>query len=324
MTPNSGTYGPGDTFAVEVLINVEGVCVNTIDAYLEFPKDYLKIKEFLVGESIINLWLEKPNSLNLGEINKTGILNFSGGIPGGYCGRIPGDPGKSNMLGKIIFEVPSFILSDTERSKLNVNFLEKTKVLINDGFGTEDDVLMEQAEFTFSKKAINASKAWENEIDSDNIPPEPFIVELHQKKDVFDNQYYIIFSTQDKQSGMDHFEVLEIRPEEEVGRSIDRKFWQKWFEEEREVPVWKVAEMPYLLSDQTLMSKIKVMAIDKAGNERVVEYIPPQSMVESEKPVGLNGQIMLLLIVIGVIIIVMIAILLKKIISKRKYEEDNE
>ena len=38
--------------------------------------------------------------------------------------------------------------------------------------------------------------------------------------------------------------------------------------------IWKVGDSPYLLEDQSLKSIIKVRAIDKAGNERIVEIIP--------------------------------------------------
>jgi hypothetical protein len=324
MEPKSGTFGPGDTFELDILINVDGDCVNTIDAYLEFPNDYMKVKNFLDGESIINLWLEKPNSLNLAEINETGILNFAGGIPGGYCGRIPGDPGRSNLLGKVIFEIPSFILSDNERETLKLKFLDKTRILLNDGFGTADEVLVEPAEFVFSRQSINASKEWQNEINADTIPPEPFIVELQQKEGIFDGQYYIIFATQDKQSGMDHFQVLEIRPEEEVGKKNERKFWEKWFEEEREAPAWKIAEMPYRLTDQTLTSKIKVMAVDKAGNERVVEYIPQEEAVKKPVSAVMNYGIVILLIIISFVLLLTCVLLVKKIFLKKKYEEDKK
>ena len=37
---------------------------------------------------------------------------------------------------------------------------------------------------------------------------------------------------------------------------------------------WRIAEGPYLLEDQSLESIIKVKAVDKAGNERMAQYLP--------------------------------------------------
>jgi hypothetical protein len=71
---------------------------------------------------------------------------------------------------------------------------------------------------------------------------------------VFGGLYYIVFSTVDKQSGVDHYEVFENG-------------------------AWEKVVSPYKLPDQSLKSEIKVKAIDKAGNERVGDYagdvIPP-------------------------------------------------
>jgi hypothetical protein len=52
-------------------------------------------------------------------------------------------------------------------------------------------------------------------------------------------------------SGIDHFEVKEGKKD------------------------FKKAESPYLLEDQELKSKILVKAVDKAGNEKIAEIIPP-------------------------------------------------
>ena len=37
---------------------------------------------------------------------------------------------------------------------------------------------------------------------------------------------------------------------------------------------WERAESPYLLKDQSLKSIIKVKAVDKAGNEKIVKVAP--------------------------------------------------
>ena len=87
---------------------------------------------------------------------------------------------------------------------------------------------------------------WQEELEKDTIPPEAFEIELYQDPSIFGGKYFIVFSTTDKQTGIDHYEVKEGK----------RK--------------WQEAESPYLLGDQKLESIIKVKAVDKAGNERTV------------------------------------------------------
>ncbi len=99
LEPANGEYQPGDTFLVEIRIDTKGECINTIEANLTFSQDILKAIDFSQGNSILTLWVKLP------EINQEkGEISFSGGIPSGYCGILPGDPGESNILGKIIFQ----------------------------------------------------------------------------------------------------------------------------------------------------------------------------------------------------------------------------
>ena len=97
-------------------------------------------------------------------------------------------------------------------------------------------------------------KEWQEELEKDNIPPEPFEIEIHRTPEIFEGKYFITFFTFDKQTGLDYFEVKE-----------GKRNWEK-------------AESPYLLEDQDLKSIIKVKAVDKAGNERLAEYIPPKKI----------------------------------------------
>ena len=62
---------------------------------------------------------------------------------------------------------------------------------------------------------------------------------------IFGGKHFLVFATQDKGSGIDHYEVREV--------------WWGWF---------RIAESPYLLQNQRLDTKITLKAIDKNGNER--------------------------------------------------------
>ena len=85
LEPEEGVYGPGDSVSLNVMLDIDDACVNTVEAEIVYPKEFLRATEFLVGESILTLWLDRPDTAAVSEANKTGVLRFAGGIPGGYC-----------------------------------------------------------------------------------------------------------------------------------------------------------------------------------------------------------------------------------------------
>jgi hypothetical protein len=243
LEPSEGEYYQRDTFIVKLKIDTEGECINTVDANLSFSQDILEAIDFSKGSSILIIWLKEPTL----EQN-TGRVSFAGGIPGGYCGKLPGDLGESNLLGKIIFKAKEF---QGERFSAKVNFLESSQALLNDGFGTPAKLKTKEAIITIlSGITETPKKEWQEELEKDIIPPEPFEIELSKDPSVFEGKNFITFATNDKQTGIDYYEVQEG--------------WKDW----------KKAESPYLLENQRLTSIIKVRAIDKAGNERIAEKLP--------------------------------------------------
>jgi len=137
----------------------------------------------------------------------------------------------------------------------NLKFSEESQVLLNDGLGTPAKLTIKGAVFTILPGIPEVPKEeWQEELEKDNIPPEPFEIEIHRTPEIFEGKYFITFFTSDKQTGLDYFEVKE-----------GKRNWEK-------------AESPYLLEDQDLKSIIKVKAVDKAGNERLAEYIPPKKI----------------------------------------------
>lgn len=251
LEPASGQFQPGDTFMVDLKIDTEGECINAVEANLKFSNSVLKAVDFSRGESILNLWVKNPE-INQGQ----GLVSFSGGIPGGYCGRIPGDPGESNVLGRIIFKIPGMTVreagEDSKENLTEIKFLENSRVLLNDGLGTEADLKTKGTLISIQPETglVATEDEWRKELLSDNVPPEPFKIEIGKDPSIFDGRYFIVFSSADKQSGLDYFEVKEGKND------------------------WKKAQSPCLLEDQSLKSIIKVKAVDKAGNERITEYMP--------------------------------------------------
>ncbi len=243
LEPASGEYQPGDSFMVAVKIDTEGECINTIEANLNFSQEVFQAIDFSKGESIITLWVKPPTIEQ-----DSGLISFSGGIPGGYCGRVPGDPGISNIVGEIIFRVVSRAVP---RSSAQVVFQDDSQVFLNDGLGTKANLSTQGAVFDIVGVSGLIKDEWKKELEKDEILPEPFEIEIHKEEIVFNNKYFITFLTTDKQTGLDHFEIKE-------GKGG-----------------WIIRDSPYLLQDQNLRGIIKVKAVDKAGNERVAEYTPP-------------------------------------------------
>ena len=250
LEPDSGEYHQGDTFLVEARIDTEEECINTVEVNLSFSKDILEAIDFSQGNSILTLWVKQP------IIDQSlGLISFAGGIPGGFCGKLPGEIGEINLLGRIIFKIQE----TRDKQQGWVKFLETSQVLLNDGFGTPAKLITKGAVFTIlSEKAEIPKDEWQKELETDNIPPEPFKTEIHQNPAIFEGKYFITFSTTDKQTGIDHYEISE------TGNKRQEK--------------WKRGESPYFLTDQSLQSLIKVKAVDKAGNERIAEYLPPRKI----------------------------------------------
>lgn len=288
LDPSSGDFQPGDTFIVNVRIDSENECVNTIEVGLNFTSNFLQAIDFSQGESILTLWIKSP------EIDqKLGLISFAGGIPGGYCGRIPGDPGASNLLGKIIFKIPETIKEDNEEISAEMKFLNTSQVLLNDGLGTKTKVNTKGAVYKILIGGEVNRKEWEEELKKDKTPPEPFKIDIHQMAGVFEGKYFLVFLTTDKQTGIDHYEISEIRQNQQEK--------------------WKIGESPYLLEDQSLESMIKVKAVDKAGNERIEEIYPKYMPSQNYD----NYLIWCIIIILGIIIYVIFWTIKKNLKSRK-------
>jgi len=245
LEPSSSGYYQGDTFLVEVRIDTQGECINTVKVELSFDSNILEIKDFSQGNSLLSLWTKEPEFSN-----ETGLVSFSGGVPGGYCGELAGDPGISNLLGRIIFQAHQdpFI---NKPINTRVEFSENSYVLLHDGLGTKASLITQGAIVSILSGIPEFPRQeWQELLKGDTTVPEPFIIMLEQNPVVFEGKYFITFSTTDKQTGIAHYEIQEGEKE------------------------WKRADSPYLLEDQGLSDTIRVKAVDKAGNEYIAEYVP--------------------------------------------------
>ncbi len=238
IDPGAQAYGVGDTFMVNIRVDNEGECINAANVEVIYPTKSLRAVDFSRGDSLFSLWTEEPRI-----DTEAGRVTFSGGIPGGYCGRIQGDPSLSNIIGKIVFSV-----IDASQVKADIIVTDATKVYLHDGFGTEAPLTIQGVTLGLSPQPTLPANEWLTEVRDDTIPPDSFIIQIESTRGVFGGRYYAVFSTVDKQSGLSHYEIFERG-------------------------AWIETRSPHKLYDQSL-SDIQIRAIDKAGNIRLGEYVP--------------------------------------------------
>lgn len=226
-------FGLKDQFKIGVFVETEEA-VNAIEGKINFPNGLLELKSVDDGNSIINLWLERPATDRAGEII------FSGIIPGGY----KGDKG-------LIFSA-TFLVKKEGNGTFDIL---NARALRNDGMGAETKLQTFSSKFIVSKKSTELQMPV-SEIEDIDLP-ESFMPEIAKDKTLFDGKWFVVFATQDKASGIDHYEIKESR--------------QKVFSIFQN---WSQAESPYVLKDQKLKSWTYVKAVDKAGNERIIKIAP--------------------------------------------------
>ncbi len=256
LDPAEKHVGPGDVFVADVRIDVlADECVNAATVVATYDPEVLRLNALSRGESIFSLWIEEVIH------HDTGVARFTAGIPAGYCGRAQGDPGQTNIIGKLVFQ---YVGNETSGGTI-ITFSPETEVILNDGLGTKTQLDIQQLSVLFVPKA-DVSNEWLAEVRQDTFSPESFTPEIIQDTSSPDQPYYLIFHTTDKQSGVEHYEVVEEDPRSfgfRIGSRVKAKLSR--------------ATSPYLLSDQTLSSRIVVRAYDHAGNMEET-ILPPRNM----------------------------------------------
>lgn len=262
IDPPKPSLNRGDSVTLSVRLDTDeaaGECVNAVDGVISYNES-ISVVDVSVGQSILPVWVEQP------VIDKERRqITFAGGIPNGYCGRVEGDPRLTNTLLQIVVRAPGLSVGGSgDGGAGSVIFQPETKAYLNDGFGTEASLQTLGAEITLNQIVGNEIvDDWKDVIANDNIPPEEFTISLEKDETAFNQEYYIVFNTTDKQSGISHYEVIEESKEE-----------AKLFGFGAATAPWVKERSPYVLKDQSLSSTIRVRAVDKAGNEYVATLVP--------------------------------------------------
>lgn len=117
LSPQSGNFSIGDTFSVSILLDTKGQSINALEVALSFPPDMLQIVSPSTGQSVIGVWTAPPKFNNV-----FGTMELQGGIPGGITSS-------NALVSTVTFRVKSV-------GEGIIKFLDKSKVLLNDGLGT--------------------------------------------------------------------------------------------------------------------------------------------------------------------------------------------
>ena len=268
LNPASGDYRQGDIFIVEVRLDTQGEYINAIETNLSFPSDILEVKDLSSGNSVLTLWIKNPSFSG-------DVISFVGGTPAGYQGL-------DGLIGKIVFQA-----QEKAQDSAEIIFQESS-VLLNDGQGTKAKLSTKGAVFSILPLELKIPKdQWKRELERDKIPPLPFKVEISKDPAIFEGKYFITFSTTDKETGIDHYEIKEGKRE------------------------WKTGTTPYVLKNQRLTDDIWVKAVDKAGNEWI-------EIVKAPKEPTWKYILHLILVLIMVTIVIGVVLWIVKKIKYKK------
>lgn len=227
IEPTSPNAYVGQSLRVDVLIDADQG-VNTIGGEVVFSKELFEVADIETGDSVINFWVEAPH---VGK--DAASVAFSGITPGGVSGV------KKKVL--------TLVLTPRAPGEGSIS-LRNTKLYIGDGSGREVEPVVLPVRVSVSPR--NGSS--QADIVSDTTPPENFEVYFGRDDSLFEGKEFLVFATQDKGVGVDHYSVRE----------------GKW-------GLYTQTSSPYLLKGKYLREAIFVKAVDKNGNERVV-VVPPE------------------------------------------------
>lgn len=224
--------------------------INAVEGAITFDPTVLDPGDLDFSSSVVSLWIEKPH------LEGDDQIVFSGIIPGGV----------STELSKIanLFTIRFGVL---KVAKTQLGF-QNVRAFLNQPNSPEDSALTQS--LTFPVKVTTQST--NPTLILDFFPPEEFDVYLVKNSEVFSGNSVLVFSAQDKGSGVDHYEINE-------------KFLGLFGQ-------FKRGESPYQLSWRGMWGIINVKAVDKVGRERIETYTPATF---KWLLIGLSGLLALLL-----------------------------
>lgn len=213
----------------DVALDTQNEDMNAIQGQIIFSPEQFRLERIENGASPVTFWIVPPAE------TVSGTVTFSGIVPGGFQGTAS--------------SVVSLWLRPVTPGQGTVS-LENVALLRNDGQASPITLTLADASLVVSGVAATGTAS----LPVSHISPEIFVPVVSRNPGIYGGQYFLAFSTTDKGSGIDHYEVMEVPTGKGIGATLP----------------WHTAVSPYLLQDQTLGSDIYVRAVDHAGNFIVV------------------------------------------------------
>lgn len=222
----------GDEVIITAIVSTQEAA-NAIEGELVFTPGQFTVKKLYTGGSVLTFWINYPKE----RLSDT--VSFSGITPGGFTGA---------------YEKVLEIHLVADRAGTSTITFANMRLLAHDGLGS--DISYDKRPLVLRvEESSDTDRESSDIVDTD--PPEPFTPIITSNPDLFDGKSVLIFTTQDKQTGIDSYYVKEYK-----------------YRLQRYFSLWQEVESPYVLRDQTGKSFVEVKAIDIAGNERVVSVLP--------------------------------------------------
>lgn len=230
--PPSEQIYKGDVFSVEIRLDSKDEPINAAQVDVDFPFDKLEVVSIEKLNSFLRFWPQEP-----AFSNALGLASLVGGLP------TPGFRDNNGLIGVIKFKAKDIGFG-------NLNFRDTSQVLLNDGLGTKASFNSKSAFLAIAAPAAGYEPKLIAPI-VDIAPPLAFVPVISRTELAFGGKYFVVFETQDLESGIDYYEIQEIK--------------------DGEPGEWRVAVSPHVLKNQEGTIKVLVKAVDRAGNETIGE-----------------------------------------------------
>lgn len=236
---------PGSPFTIDFVFDSEGEIINTLAAKITLPEGLVG-ERVSYGNSFLQFWVTAPKLTDR-------VVEFAGIAPGGFSGS----SGIAMSITATAANEGLFALDHAE-----------TALYLNDGLGTKIPLTFRGASVIVTPGA-ELSTAAAPDLD----PPEIFTPLVSNSADIYGGQWFLVFATQDKGSGVAFYQVCEGR-----SRCVS-------------------ATSPYVLRHQALDRPLTIKAFDSAGNVQTVELPATQvrTLISRAWPAILTVGILLLL-----------------------------
>lgn len=209
--------------------------INAVELVVSFSPSLVHFAGMYDSNLAVQFWMERPE---VSQANKAGTFVASGIIPGSFTGV--------GRIGAFLFE------SDSEKPA-TIRF-DRISTLSGDGVSAQIDSGPVVA--TILPQAAATEKS---QIHDDTISPEGFTPLISRDEQLYSGDWFVSFSTQDKQSGVEKYFISEsVSPFSFV---LGKRAWRE-------------GASPYRLADQKLRSYVYVKAVDMYGNARIAKITP--------------------------------------------------